>query len=245
MSMDKENVSENNTSKNHSENVSKNQSVDGSLEQTVVPRGESSTHLRVGVRLRPGGSDVAGGVSVDGGQVIVKGRVFPVSCVLGEDASQEEVYNKMVRPQVAQLADDEACNSILFAYGPTGTGKTYTMGTGLMGTMETMGAGASIGKIDSRGILPRALKQLFEEGMGEVAISYYEILKDETCTKPKVVDLLVPGGKVLPVKLDKSQTAIQGLSRTVVRNEGEALATVASGSQLRSTESTLRNSKSS
>ena len=121
MSMDKENVS--------STNASKNQSVDGSLEQTVVPRG-TSTHLRVGVRLRPGGSDVAGGVSVDGDQVIVKGRVFPVSCVLGEDASQEEVYNKMVRPQVAQLGDDEACNSILFAYGPTGTGKTYTMGTG-------------------------------------------------------------------------------------------------------------------
>ena len=122
MSMDKENVSE---------NVSKNQSVDGSLEQTVVPRG-TSTHLRVGVRLRPlnGGADVAGGVSVDGDQVIVKGRVFPVSCVLGEDATQEEVYNKMVRPQVAQLGDDEACNSILFAYGPTGTGKTYTMGTG-------------------------------------------------------------------------------------------------------------------
>ena len=124
MSMDKENISE---------NVSKNQSVDGSLEQTVVPRGGTTTHLRVGVRLRPLGdaADVAaGGVSVDGDQVIVKGRVFPVSCVLGEDATQEEVYNKMVRPQVAQLCDDEACNSILFAYGPTGTGKTYTMGTG-------------------------------------------------------------------------------------------------------------------
>ena len=120
MSMDKENVSE---------NVSKNQSVDGSLEQTVVPRG-TSTHLRVGVRLRPGGDDEAGGVSVDGDQVIIKGRVFPVSCVLGEHATQEEVYDKMVRPQVAQLGDDEACNSILFAYGPTGTGKTYTMGTG-------------------------------------------------------------------------------------------------------------------
>ena len=111
--------------------------------------------------------------------------------------------------------------------------------------METMGAGASIGRIDSRGILPRALKQLFDESMGDVAISYYEILKDETCTKPKVVDLLVPGGKALSVKLDKSQTAIQGLSRTAVRNEGEALATVASGSQFRSTESTLRNQKSS
>ena len=111
--------------------------------------------------------------------------------------------------------------------------------------MDTMGAGASIGRIDSRGILPRALKQLFDDDMGDVAISYYEILKDETCTKPKVVDLLVPGGKELPVKLDKSQTAIQGLSRTSVRNESEALATVASGSKLRSTESTLRNQKSS
>merc|ERR1719266_1412064 len=111
--------------------------------------------------------------------------------------------------------------------------------------MDTMGAGASIGKTDNRGMLPRALKQLFDEGMGEVAISYYEILKDETCTKPKVVDLLVPGGKVLPVKLDKSQTAIQGLSKTVVRNESAALAMVASGSRVRSTESTLRNSKSS
>ena len=122
MSVDKENVSD---------NLSKNQSVDGSLEQTVVPRGPA-THLRVGVRLRPlsDAEEVAGGVSVDGDQVIVKGRIFPVSCVLGEHATQEEVYKKMVEPQVAQLVEDEACNSILFAYGPTGTGKTYTMGTG-------------------------------------------------------------------------------------------------------------------
>ena len=106
-SMDKENISK---------DVSKNQSVDRSLEQTVVPRG-TSTHLRVGVRLRPlnDAGEVAGGVSVDGDQVIVKGRVFPVSCVLEEDATQEEVYNKMVRPQVAQLGEYEACNSILFA----------------------------------------------------------------------------------------------------------------------------------
>ena len=122
-SLDKENISE---------NLSRNQSVDGSLEQTVVVRG-SSTNLRVGVRLRPlvGEDEQAGGVSLDGDQVIVKGQIFPVSCVLGEECSQEEVYNKMVKPQVDQLGKDDACNSILFAYGPTGTGKTYTMGTGI------------------------------------------------------------------------------------------------------------------
>ena len=75
---------------------------------------------------------------MDGDQVIVKGRVFPVSCVFGEDATQDEVYNKMVRPQVAQLGDDDACNSILFAYGPTGTGKTYTMGTGWYLVLQTV-----------------------------------------------------------------------------------------------------------
>ena len=104
--------------------------------------------------------------------------------------------------------------------------------------METMGAGVSIGRVDNRGILPRALKQIVDEGMGDVAISYYEILKDETCTRPKVVDLLVSGGKVLPLKLDKSQEAIQGLSKVAIRREDEALALIASGSRLRSCEST-------
>ena len=115
----------------------------------------------------------------------------------------------------------------------------------MMSNMETMGAGVSIGRVDNRGILPRALKQIVDEGMGDVAISYYEILKDETSTRPKVVDLLVSGGKVLPLKLDKSQEAIQGLSKVAFRREDEALALIASGSRLRSCESTSRNSKSS
>ena len=63
------------------------------------------------------------------------------------DSTQEEVYNATVRPSVDAVLS--GYNATVFAYGQTGTGKTFTMQGG--DTTETAGIG------------PRAIGQLFEE----------------------------------------------------------------------------------
>ena len=50
--------------------------------------------------------------------------------------------------QVSQLVREDGCNAVMFAYGPTGTGKTHTMGT--------LGVEAEEGQ----GVLPRAVRQV-------------------------------------------------------------------------------------
>lgn len=43
-----------------------------------------------------------------------------------EDADQETLYKTLVKPLVEKVKDGYNCT--VFAYGQTGTGKTYTMG---------------------------------------------------------------------------------------------------------------------
>ena len=49
---------------------------------------------------------------------------------------------------MSQLVREDGCNAVMFAYGPTGTGKTHTMGT--------LGVEAEEGQ----GLLPRAVRQV-------------------------------------------------------------------------------------
>ena len=45
--------------------------------------------------------------------------------VFGPESTQEEVYNSAVAPVVEQVTRGLSC--CIFAYGQTGTGKTFTM----------------------------------------------------------------------------------------------------------------------
>ena len=64
---------------------------------------------------------------------------------------QAEVYTKTVGPLVSACL--EGYNSTVFAYGQTGSGKSHTMGS----EGFAMGEGE-----ERRGIIPRALEQLFQ-----------------------------------------------------------------------------------
>lgn len=95
----------------------------------------------------------------------------------------------------------------IFAYGVTGTGKTYTMRGGL--------------KLADRGLIPRLLSNVFRRGkkitkdsngatIVDVTLSYYEIYND------KVFDLLQPPEKRtpsgLPLREANGKTIVVGLS---------------------------------
>lgn len=53
-------------------------------------------------------------------------QTFQFDNIFEEHSSQEDIY-KIVKPLVEKVKDGYNCT--VFAYGQTGTGKTYTMGT--------------------------------------------------------------------------------------------------------------------
>lgn len=77
-----------------------------------------------------------------------KQRDFHFDYVFGEDATQDFVYDRLARPVVAEVV--KGINGTIFAYGQTGTGKTYTMGI-----LEFVNN-------EHAGLIPRAIQQIFE-----------------------------------------------------------------------------------
>lgn len=73
--------------------------------------------------------------------------------VFGPDSGQERLYKQAVAPIVEEVL--EGFNCTIFAYGQTGTGKTYTMEGGDRDSAD--GHDMS----DVAGVIPRAIHQIF------------------------------------------------------------------------------------
>ncbi|KAK0340725.1 hypothetical protein LTR94_029310, partial [Friedmanniomyces endolithicus] len=69
--------------------------------------------------------------------------------VYDQHSSQEKVYETTARNVVSSAL--QGYNATIFAYGQTGSGKTYTM----------EGFNRE-GNIEARGIIPRAIEQIFD-----------------------------------------------------------------------------------
>ncbi|KAB1226156.1 hypothetical protein CJ030_MR1G027815 [Morella rubra] len=79
-------------------------------------------------------------------------RTFAFDKVFGPTSQQKELYDQAVSPIVNEVL--EGYNCTIFAYGQTGTGKTYTM---------EGGAWKKNGEFPSdAGVIPRAVKQIFD-----------------------------------------------------------------------------------
>lgn len=138
--------------------------------------------VKVAVRLRPmndvekkqGFSKV---VEIDRGsaQVYIKNPqnqtlTFTFDFSFPEDSTQEEIYDATASPIVSGVL--EGFNGTIFAYGQTGTGKTFSMD------------GKQNGEL--RGIMPRAFDHIFEYIAANAAtheflvtVQYVEIYNDE------------------------------------------------------------------
>lgn len=99
-------------------------------------------------------------------------RVYDFDAVFGCDSSQEDVYNNSCKQIVDSVL--EGFNGTIFAYGQTGTGKTYTMeGLRKSNTDEHIG------------IMPRAFKQIFQHVDSHkdvqflISASYLEIYQEQ------------------------------------------------------------------
>ena len=70
------------------------------------------------------------------------------------DSSQEKLFNHAVVPIVKEVMDGFNCT--IFAYGQTGTGKTYTMEGGPRESDDGRKLSAAAG------VIPRAIKWIFD-----------------------------------------------------------------------------------
>jgi hypothetical protein len=75
-----------------------------------------------------------------------RNKIFTYDAVYDWNASQQCIYDETVRPLVSSVL--EGYNGCVFAYGQTGTGKTYTM----EGTESDE---------DNLGVIPRAFQQIW------------------------------------------------------------------------------------
>ncbi|XP_057321320.1 kinesin-like protein KIF3B [Microplitis mediator] len=97
-------------------------------------------------------------------------KIFTFDAVYDWHSSQQDIYEETVRPLVSSVLD--GFNGTIFAYGQTGTGKTYTME-------------GSKNDYDRRGIIPRSFEHIFNHiGRTEnmqylVRASYLEIYQEE------------------------------------------------------------------
>jgi kinesin family protein 3/17 len=153
--------------------------------------------VKVAVRLRPMSSNEESQgfhsiIEVDqkNAQVYVKNPAgqtvnFKFDYAYPDGIAQEEIYETTASPIVSGVL--EGFNGTIFAYGQTGTGKTYTM-DGKKG--------------DDRGIVPRAFEHIFdyiqansEDHQFMLTATYVEIYNDE------LRDLLASGPPAEPLKI--------------------------------------------
>ncbi|KAF8646114.1 hypothetical protein HU200_065960 [Digitaria exilis] len=172
-------------------------------------------------------------------------RTFVFDKVFGPKSQQQEVFNHAVVPLVNEVLDGYNCT--IFAYGQTGTGKTYTM--------EGGGGKTQNGDLPSdAGVIPRAVKRIFDILEAQSAeysmkVSFLELYNEE------LTDLLAPeeskfsddkSKKPMALMEDgKGGVFVRGLEEEIVSSAAEIYRILERGSAKRKTAETLLNKQSS
>ncbi|KAF9598448.1 hypothetical protein IFM89_027881 [Coptis chinensis] len=174
-------------------------------------------------------------------------RTFAFDKVFGPNSQQRELFDQAVSPIVNEVL--EGYNCTIFAYGQTGTGKTYTMEGG-------GGRKSKNGEFPSdAGVIPRAVRQIFDILEAQSAeynmkVTFLELYNEE------ISDLLAPdeGPKFVddkskkPIALmedGKGGVFVRGLEEEIVTTANEIYKILDKGSAKRRTAETLLNKQSS
>ncbi|OIW21401.1 hypothetical protein TanjilG_02568 [Lupinus angustifolius] len=173
-------------------------------------------------------------------------RVFTFDKVFGPSAQQKDLYEQAVTPIVNEVL--EGFNCTIFAYGQTGTGKTYTM----EGECKRSKSGPNRELPQEAGVIPRAVKQIFDmlESQNDeysVKVTFLELYNEE------ITDLLAPEElskvsleekqkKQLPLMEDgKGGVLVRGLEEEIVSSASEIFTLLERGSSKRRTAETFRS----
>ncbi|XP_069100188.1 kinesin-like protein KIF22 [Pleurodeles waltl] len=216
------------------------------MEPSSHPKRSAPARVKVGVRLRPYMNleeskqqrPCVRGLNDQSLEIVnwrnqLETMQYQFDAFYGEDSTQQEVYSRSVEPILSHLLDGQ--NASVFAYGPTGAGKTHTM----------------LGSPEQPGIIPRAVKDLFQMTRSEnssfgahwnfkVTMSYLEIYQE------KVLDLLEPKHQELPIREDKDKNIfIPNLTQKVITSFSDFESFFIPASQNRTVACTKLNNRSS
>ncbi|KAM4025835.1 kinesin-like protein KIF22 isoform 2-T2 [Anomaloglossus baeobatrachus] len=211
------------------------------MDSQGVNKKPSPSRVRVSVRLRPYMEKAEEKACVRGldsqSLVIVNWRnqletmQYQFDAFYGNKATQREIYTGSVYPILPHLLVGQ--NASVFAYGPTGAGKTHTM----------------LGNPQQPGIIPRAVRDLLQMTRGteeeenwsfSITMSYVEIYQE------KVMDLLEPKNKDLPIREDKDHNIlIPGVTHKTITSFSDFDEYFIPASQNRTVASTKLNDRSS
>ncbi|XP_076439721.1 kinesin-like protein KIF11 isoform X2 [Babylonia areolata] len=221
------------------------------------PVKEKNQNIQVAVRCRPinqiekrSGSCSVVNCDADTREVSVKEKqgiyphtkTFTFDHVFPPCSKQIDVYNAMVTPVVEEVLLGYNCT--IFAYGQTGTGKTFTMEG-----ERTDDPSISWEDDPLSGIIPRAMHQVFEKLQNQevefsLRVSFLELYNEE------LFDLLGSTDDPLRLRIyedssKKGSLIISGLEEVVVRSKDEVYSIMERGARRRQTAATLMNAQSS
>ncbi|KAJ4972271.1 hypothetical protein NE237_005370 [Protea cynaroides] len=173
-------------------------------------------------------------------------RAFTFDKVFGPKAQQRSIYDHAISPIVNEVL--EGFNCTVFAYGQTGTGKTYTM----EGGMRTKGGGELSA---DAGVIPRAVRQIFDTLEAQKAdysmkVTFLELYNEEITDLLAVEENIrsVEDRQKKPISLmedGKGVVFVRGLEEEVVYSANEIYNLLERGSAKRRTADTLLNKHSS
>ncbi|GAA6022677.1 hypothetical protein JCM10207_008578 [Rhodosporidiobolus poonsookiae] len=197
----------------------------------------------------------------DFGEHAPDGAGEPRGTVYGPDADQGMLYNDVAKPILQQVLQGYNCT--IFAYGQTGTGKTYTMEGNLSPYHGTFHPDA--------GVVPRTLYSLFDrlaESKCEYSVrcSFIELYNEElrdlnaadagdlSSSSSSTAPSPEPGARAAAprslriyeeTKNGSTGVTIQGLEETFIQNAEEGLRVLRRGSERRQIAATNCNERSS
>uniref|UniRef100_A0A8C9SNF2 Kinesin-like protein n=1 Tax=Scleropages formosus TaxID=113540 RepID=A0A8C9SNF2_SCLFO len=144
-------------------------------------------------------------------------------------ATQEEVYRATTKGLIEGLIS--GFNATVFAYGPTGCGKTYTM----LGTDTEPGI-----YVRTLNDLFRAIEETSDDMQYSVSMSYLEIYNE------MIRDLLNPSSGFLDLREDsKGEIQVAGITEVSTINAQEIMELLMKGNKQRTQEPTAANQTSS
>ncbi|KAI1930170.1 Kinesin- motor protein [Ophidiomyces ophidiicola] len=164
-------------------------------------------------------------------------KAYNFDKVFSPAADQAIVFEEVVVPMLNEMLAGYNCT--IFAYGQTGTGKTYTMSGDMTDTLGLLS--------DAAGIIPRVLYALFkrlEETENSVKCSFIELYNEE------LRDLLSPEDNKLKIYEDGGKkgnhgTMVQGMGESYIHSASDGIRLLQEGSHRRQVAATKCNDLSS
>uniref|UniRef100_A0A2R8ZTZ5 Kinesin-like protein KIF21A n=1 Tax=Pan paniscus TaxID=9597 RepID=A0A2R8ZTZ5_PANPA len=207
--------------------------------------------VRVAVRIRPQlakekieGCHICTSVTPGEPQVFLgKDKAFTFDYVFDIDSQQEQIYIQCIEKLIEGCF--EGYNATVFAYGQTGAGKTYTMGTGFdVNIVE-----------EELGIISRAVKHLFKtikNGLPapdfKVNAQFLELYNEEVLDLFDTTRDIDAKSKKSNIRIHEDSTGgiyTVGVTTRTVNTESEMMQCLKLGALSRTTASTQMNVQSS